>query len=214
MSLDEEPHCPTSLRSRSKRLGSVPSRGLDLSTSIVPEDLEYQHPQQPQSIGSSLTSESVMESSLLFRKRSSSLPRILPPILDRDQDNEEDDALGLFDDISEVGGRLAALKQMDATSNLVVREMQKFVCRFASDVSQVLPLPLPANSRQQNRVTATTVKAASAASRESSHVKHDWKHTQVIMASLAKLHAISYAIRQKSPGLFQEIAASLQASSG
>ena len=160
-----------------------------------------------------------MESSLLFRKRSSSLPRILPPILDRDQDNEEDDALGLFDDISEVGGRLAALKQMDATSNLVVREMQKFVCRFASDVSQVLPLPLPANSRQQNRVTAATtaaaVKAASAAaSRESSHVKHDWKHTQVIMASLAKLHAISYAIRQKSPGLFQEIAASLQASSG
>ena len=159
-----------------------------------------------------------MESSLLFRKRSSSLPRILPPILDRDQDNEDDDALGLFDDISEVGGRLAALKQMDATSNLVVREMQKFVCRFASDVSQVLPLPLPANSRQQNRVTAaatTAVKAASAAaSRESSHVKHDWKHTQVIMASLAKLHAISYAIRQKSPGLFQEIAASLQASSG
>ena len=96
MSLDEEPHCPTSLRSRSKRLGSVPSRVLDLSTSIVPEDLEYQHPQQPQIIGGgSLTSE-VMESSLLFRKRSSSLPRILPPILDRDQDNEEDDALGTW----------------------------------------------------------------------------------------------------------------------
>lgn len=92
--------------------------------------------------------------SALFRKRSSSLPRILPPILDHDG-QEDDESLTNFEDPkynSEAGGRLAALKQMDQTSNLIVREMQKFVCRHASDVSQVLPLPLPANSRQQSRI--------------------------------------------------------------
>ena len=86
--------------------------------------------------------------------RSSSLPRILPPILDHDG-QEDDESLSNFEDPnynSEAGGRLAALKQMDQTSNLIVREMQKFVCRHASDVSQVLPLPLPANSRQQSRI--------------------------------------------------------------
>ena len=83
-----------------------------------------------------------------LRKRSSSLPRILPPILDRDLDDEESQEL--YDGMHEAGGgRLAAFKQMDQTSNLIVREMQKFVCRFATEVSQVLPLPLPANSRQQ-----------------------------------------------------------------
>ena len=76
----------------------------------------------------------------------------MPPILDG---LEDDEALPNFEDPnynSEAGGRLAALKQMDQTSNLIVREMQKFVCRHASDVSQVLPLPLPANSRQQSRI--------------------------------------------------------------
>ena len=61
---------------------------------------------------------------------------------------------------SEAGGRLAALKQMDQTSNLIVREMQKFVCRHASDVSQVLPLPLPVNSRQQSRINSAGNKSA------------------------------------------------------
>ena len=77
----------------------------------------------------------------LFRKRSSSLPRILPPILDGQEDDGEQD------NNYQAAGKLAALKQMDQTSNLIVREMQKFVCRHSSDVSQVLPLPLPANSR-------------------------------------------------------------------
>ena len=42
--------------------------------------------------------------------------------------------------------------------------------------------------------------------------KLDWKHTRILMQSLAKLHAISRAIRDKSPGLFQEITSSLQPS--
>ena len=42
--------------------------------------------------------------------------------------------------------------------------------------------------------------------------KLDWKHIRVLMQSLAKLHAISQAIRDKSPGLFQEITSSLQPS--
>ena len=44
--------------------------------------------------------------------------------------------------------------------------------------------------------------------------KLDWKHTRVLLQNLAKLHAISYAIRDKSPGLFQEIAHSLQSCMG
>ena len=42
--------------------------------------------------------------------------------------------------------------------------------------------------------------------------KLDWKHTRILMQDLAKLHAISQAIREKSPGLFQEISSSLQPS--
>ena len=41
--------------------------------------------------------------------------------------------------------------------------------------------------------------------------KLDWKHTQILVQNLAKFHAIGYAIRKKSPGLFQEIASSLEA---
>ena len=83
--------------------------------------------------------------------------------------------------------------------------MQKFVCRFAAEVSQVLPLPLPANSRQQ-RIGGCKMVA--------SKKKLDWKHTQVLVKNLAKLHVIGYAIRKKSPGLFQEIASSLEAIGG
>ena len=87
----------------------------------------------------------------------------------------------------------------------IVRKMQKFVCRFAAEVSQVLPLPLPANSRQQ-RIGGCKMVA--------SKKKLDWKHTQVLVKNLAKLHVIGYAIRKKSPGLFQEIASSLEAIGG
>ena len=31
--------------------------------------------------------------------------------------------------------------------------MQKFVCRQATDVSQLLPLPIPSNSRQERNMT-------------------------------------------------------------
>ena len=75
-----------------------------------------------------------------LRQRSSSLPRILPPILDGD-----DSTAGAED--SSDPSSLQQLQQ-DRQSNVVVREMQKFVCRQATDVSHLLPLPLPTNSRQ------------------------------------------------------------------
>jgi len=230
MSLDEEAHGRRSAppgSARSKRLGSVPllnkytrhkssSNGgssIDLSTSIVPEDFELPNEAVSPHLEANMINMPLNETtSALFRKRSSSLPRILPPILDHDG-NEDDEALNSsFEDPnynSEAGGRLAALKQMDQTSNLIVREMQKFVCRHASDVSQVLPLPLPANSRQQSRINSAGNKSAVQGKKSS---KLDWKHTRVLMQSLAKLHAISQAIRDKSPGLFQEITSSLQPS--
>lgn len=228
MSLDEESELKitASVRPsvRSKRLASVPllrgmrnktsgTSSVDLSTSIVPEDFELTVDNEAVSPSIDPAS-SVITTSDLFRKRSSSLPRILPPILDRDDaglGHDEDDALGVFDDNNEVGSRLSAIKQMEQTSNLIVREMQKFVCRHASDVSQVLPLPLPANARQSS--SSSVVTSSSSSSTPQLHRKSsklDWKHTRILMQNLAKLHAISYAIRDKSPGLFQEIAESLQ----
>ena len=190
---------------------------LDLSTSIVPEDLELpvEEPAAPQTEANLVMSPNALSSSAasgnhsmpFLRKRSSSLPRILPPILDRDAE-ETDEAQNLYDGMLEAtggAGRLAAYKQMDQTSNLIVREMQKFVCRFATEVSQVLPLPLPANSRQQ-RIGGCKMVA--------SKKKLDWKHTQILVQNLAKFHAIGFAIRKKSPTLFQEIASSLESIGG
>ena len=44
--------------------------------------------------------------------------------------------------------------------NLDFWHENKFVCRHASDVSQVLPLPLPVNSRQQSRINSAGNKSA------------------------------------------------------
>lgn len=56
-----------------------------------------------------------------LRKRSSSLPRILPPILDRDNLDDDEEAQDLYDGmhVASGGGHLAAYKQMDQTSNLI-----------------------------------------------------------------------------------------------
>ena len=93
---------------------------------------------------------------------------------------------------------------MDQTSNLIVREMQKFVCKNAKDVSQVLPLPIPANTRQENRLSAGSL---------TSNKSLDAQHTKILMQNLAKIHAIGYAISERNPSLFQEIATSLETSS-
>ena len=234
MSLDEEVS-PGSICGgpRAKRLGSVPllrnlrkthggslgGSSVDLSTSVVPEDFELpvEEAVSPHLEANCVVNVPLSEStSALFRKRSSSLPRILPPILDQDGVEDDSDISGFSSSTGSAAGengtgngkrenlftsvstnRINALKQMDQTSNLIVREMQKFVCRHASDVSQVLPLPLPANSRQQNRIQFGN----KSVNKKSS--KLDWKHTRVLMQSLAKFHAISYAISEKSPGLFQ-----------
>ena len=100
-------------------------------------------------------------------------------------------------------------KQMDQTSNLIVREMQKFVCKNALDVSQVLPLPIPVNTRQENRLSS----GSDFSSSPKDELTLDAKHSQILMQNLAKIHAIGYAISQKNPNLFQEIAASLEKSS-
>ena len=135
----------------------------------------------------------------------------------------------------------------DHTSNLIVREMQKFVCRHAIDVSQVLPLPLPTSSRQSrfmqdhsknySSVSATTatpfaLKSANAINTPFSGFSKgnynrtllfsspecgagqtlDSRHARILMATVAKVHAVSFAIKCKQPRLFEEIVQSLDLS--
>ena len=123
--------------------------------------------------------------------------------------------------------------------------MQKFVCRHAIDVSQVLPLPLPTSSRQSrimqdhgrsNSVaTATTgpfalrtsiavsspfsgfskgkyTRAPMFTSTECSTPTLDSRHARILMATVAKVHAVSFAIKCKLPRLFEEIVSSLDIS--
>ena len=87
------------------------------------------------------------------------------------------------------------------TSNIIAREMQKFVCRHASDVSQVLPLPLPTSFRQSRLLNS---------SGEQQQLL-DAQHVKLLLSSLAKIHAVSYAIKCKTPRLFDEINGSLAA---
>ena len=198
MSLDEESEHSGSVAriSRPKR-SSVPTlRGLNkggsstnLATSIVPEDFEFHMEDRTQfePPGKGLDENST---SSLFRKRSSSLPRILPPICDHDEESTDD----IFEEHDSNGGFTVSLKQMDQASNLIVREMQKFVCKNATDVTQILPLPIPTNIRQQKRLNL-----------KKPYTGFDLKHTQVLLQNLAKIHAISYSISERNSQLFQEI---------
>ena len=115
--------------SRKSPFGSNSSSSLDLSTSIVPEDLELpsevcvevKAPEREANLV--LTSSSIisMGNMPFLRKRSSSLPRILPPILDRDNLDDDEEAQDLYDGmhVASGGGHLAAYKQMDQTSNII-----------------------------------------------------------------------------------------------
>ena len=133
----------------------------------------------------------------------------------------------------------------DHTSNIIVREMQKFVCRHAIDVSQVLPLPLPTSSRQSrimqdhgrsNSLAAGpsgpfAIRNSSAlsspfsgfnkgkynrapllSSTDGSNQALDSKHARILMSTVAKVHAVSFAIKCKQPRLFDEIITSLDLS--
>ena len=206
MSLDEENEAVASIvRSSRPKRSSVPTlrsfkkggSSADLATCVVPEDFEF-HMEEKVSPKIETLGPLENPSASLFRKRSSSLPRILPPICDHDEEDTDD----ILEENDTFGGRLAVFKQMDQTSNLIVREMQKFVCKNAADVSQMLPLPIPTNARQQNRLNPGKP-----------FLKNDYKHTQIVLQNLAKVHAIGYAISEKNPQLFLEIANSLESSS-
>ena len=123
--------------------------------------------------------------------------------------------------------------------------MQKFVCRHAIDVSQVLPLPLPTSSRQSRimqdhgrsnslatgatgpfaiRNSGTLSSPFSGFSKgkynrapllstmDCSNPTLDSKHARVLMSTVAKVHAVSFAIKCKLPRLFDEIITSLDLS--
>lgn len=134
-----------------------------------------------------------------LRKRSSSLPRILPPIIDDDSEVEEDLEFG--QELLNNSGNRSNHADLH-TSNIIAREMQKFVCRHASDVSQVLPLPLPTSFRQSRLLNS---------SGEQQQLLLDTQHVKLLLSSLAKIHAVSYAIKCKTPRLFDEINGSLAA---
>ena len=123
--------------------------------------------------------------------------------------------------------------------------MQKFVCRHAIDVSQVLPLPLPTSSRQSRLMqdhgrsnsvatgaaipfalrSSTTInspfsgfkgskynRAILFSSSEGASAALDSRHARLLMATVAKVHAVSFAIKCKLPRLFEEIVTSLDLS--
>lgn len=247
-SLDEESERLRIMPTRSMRLGSVPSLGggpprhrkglftknystssVDISTSIVPEDLEIcvETSSQEEAAAAAASTEAAgptasnsmeeeegltqqqQQQQAYLRKRSSSLPRILPPIFDNDDDQEDPGLLMEDEDVTQ-----QQLQQMDQTSNLIVREMQKFVCRHAADVSQVLPLPLPTNSRQLSRLHMHNNDLNNGHFKNKNRLLLDWTHTQLLLKTLAKWHALAFALKLKAPGLFQEIFNSLASSPG
>lgn len=145
-----------------------------------------------------------------LRQRSSSLPRILPPILD-----DDDDAESLLADPDRL--------QTERNSTLVAREMQKFVCRQASDVSTLLPLPLLTNWRQSKSLSRKDQASHSSCpgdvaipkgvtSRTPSTPASEQLRKQylLLMGSLAKIHGIFYSIRQSAPSLFQDLGRTLK----
>jgi hypothetical protein len=163
------------------------SSSFDIS--VVPED--YEVPNVPLSvphhrIGTSHRSASLKSHAPLdgkakakafLKERSSSLPRILPPILDAD-DNADDE-------------EVEAVEQHRPTLE-AVREMQKFVCQQASDAGQFLPLP----------VATKLIRASRPPSGRRASVAH---RMLSIAEALAKLHGITFAMRQVSPTLYAEL---------
>ena len=95
MSLDEEANeaaAASLVRSSRPKRSSVPtfrfrkgSSSTELATSIVPEDFEFHMEEKASPIQPS----NVVEVDELFRKRSSSLPRILPPICDQEENDDD-----------------------------------------------------------------------------------------------------------------------------
>ena len=93
MSLEEDSEAAASLvRSSRPKRSSVPtfrfrkgSSSTELATTIVPEDFEFHMEEKAPPASNS----AVEVDSELFRKRSSSLPRILPPICDFDEENDD-----------------------------------------------------------------------------------------------------------------------------
>ena len=96
MSLDEEANeaaAASLVRSSRPKRSSVPtfrfrkgSSSSELATSIVPEDFEFHMEEKAPPVSPS----NVIEvNSELFRKRSSSLPRILPPICDQEENDDD-----------------------------------------------------------------------------------------------------------------------------
>ena len=106
----------------------------------------------------------------------------------------------------------------DHTSNIIAREMQKFVCRHAAEVSQVLPLPLPTSFRQSRLLQSPFAVGGQGVSggggqggQGGPEKALDAPHLKLLLSSLAKVHAVSFAIKCKTPRLFDEINGSLAA---
>lgn len=140
-----------------------------------------------------------------LRQRSSSLPRILPPIFDQDT--------------GEVSGERrsdSASQQQERQSTVVAREMQKFVCRQAIDVSTLLPLPFPTNWRQgkalfklNDNVSASPNSSPCRKASLLGPLKRR-KQLKLLISNVAKVHGIFLVIKQTSPNLYSEFLATLR----
>ncbi|CAB4063497.1 unnamed protein product [Lepeophtheirus salmonis] len=194
---------------------------MDVTSFAVPEDFELT--QSSYSVFTSLTSTSTSSLSqdnpsihrsvedhrpLLssLRQRSSSLPRILPPIFD-----DESEKVNLSTHRKSIAGSLLNHTSMTmgmatapgntkyASTSTLVREMQKFVCRQADDVSHLLPLPLP------TKYSLIIKEEDEESIVEDSSDFLSPLQTQFALINLAKVHAASLAMKRIAPQLFEDV---------
>ncbi len=86
--------------------------------------------------------------------------------------------------------------------------MQKFVCRQATDVSQLLPIPIPSNSRQEKNMKQMRGLAAT----ENKDLRRE--QCMKVMATLGKVHGIMFAVKQTAAPLYSEFLSTLGLSDG
>ncbi len=88
--------------------------------------------------------------------------------------------------------------------------MQKFVCRQATDVSRLLPLPIPSNTRQERNLAAM-LQQQQQQGRGGLSRDPDSRFDQckAVLSTLGRVHGILFSVKQTSPALYAEFVSTL-----
>ena len=92
--------------------------------------------------------------------------------------------------------------------------MQKFVCRQATDVSQLLPLAIPTNPRQQQGINKNVGGQIKPSPRERLSPQQRRQRARLALGTLARVHGIMFAVKQTSQPLFAEFVSALGVKAG